>query len=52
MSGTPKRQFTHECRAEAVNLVTEQGVKVGQAAQRLGLSMQTYANWVALALPP
>jgi transposase len=49
MSGTPKRQFTHEYRAEAVKLVTEQGMRVSAAAQKLGLSMQTYANWVARA---
>jgi transposase len=49
MSGTPKRQFTHEYRAEAVKLVTVQGMKVGAAAQKLGLSMQTYANSVARA---
>lgn len=49
MSGTPKRQFTHEYRAEAVKLVTEQGMKVSAAAQKLGLSMQTYAAWVARA---
>jgi hypothetical protein len=28
MSATPKRQFTHEYRTEAVKLVTEQGMKV------------------------
>jgi transposase len=49
MSGTPKRQFTHEYRSEAVKLVTEQGMKLSAAAQKLGLSLQTYANWVARA---
>ena len=28
MSRAPKRQFTHEYRAEAVKLVTEQGMQV------------------------
>ena len=28
MSGAPKRQFTHEYRAEAVKLVTEQGMQL------------------------
>jgi transposase len=49
MSGTPKRQFTHEYRAEAVKLVTEQGMPLTAAAQKLGLSVQTYANWVGKA---
>jgi transposase-like protein len=45
MSGTPKRQFAHEYRAEAVKQVTENGTKASAAAQKLGRSMQTYANW-------
>jgi transposase len=49
MSGTPKRQFTHEYRAEAVKLVLEQGMQLTAAAQKLGLSVQTYANWVSKA---
>ena len=28
MSGAPKRQFTHEYRAKAVKLVTEQGMQL------------------------
>ncbi|MGL4230878.1 MAG: transposase [Casimicrobium sp.] len=46
MSRTPKRQFMHEYRAEAVKLVTAQGMKVSAGAQKLDLSMQTYATWV------
>lgn len=46
MSGTPKRQFTHEYRAEAVKLVTEQSMTLTAAARKLSLSVQTYANWV------
>jgi transposase len=49
MSGTPKRQFTHEYRAEAVKLVTEQGMSLTAAARKLSLSVQTYANWVGKA---
>jgi transposase len=49
MSGTPKRQFTHEYRAEAVKLVTEQGMQLTAAARKLSLSVQTYSNWVARA---
>jgi transposase len=46
MSGTTKRQFTHEYRAQAVKFVTEQGMNVSAAARKLGVPMQTYANWV------
>ena len=46
MSGTTKRQFTHEYRAQAGKLVTEQGVTFSAAAAKFGVSMQTYANWV------
>jgi transposase len=46
MSGTPKRQFTHEYRAEAVKLVTQQGMQLTAAARKLSLSVQTYAKWV------
>ena len=49
MSGTPKRQFIHEYRAEAVKLVTEQGMQLTAGARKLSLSVQTYANWVSKA---
>jgi transposase len=49
MSGIPKRQYTHEYRAEAVKLVTEQGMGVQAAAEKLGLAVQTYSTWVGKA---
>jgi transposase len=49
MSGTPKRTFTQEYRMEAVKLVLEQGMSLTAAARKLGLPMQTYANWVSRA---
>jgi hypothetical protein len=49
MPGTPKHQFTYDYWAAAVKLVTAQGTKVGQAAPKLGLSMQPYASCVARA---
>ena len=49
MSGAPKRQFTHEYRAKAVKLVTEQGMQLTAAARKLSLSVQTYADWVSKA---
>lgn len=49
MSGTPKRTYTHEYRAEAVKLVMEQGMTQRAAADKLGLPSQTYSNWVTRA---
>jgi transposase len=46
MSTIPKRVFTPEYRAEAVKLVTEQGLGPTQAANKLGLSVKTYTRWV------
>jgi transposase len=46
MSTIPKRVFTHEYRAEAVKLVTEQAMEISKAANKLGLSVKTYSRWV------
>lgn len=46
MSGIPKRQYTHEYRAQAVKLVTEQGMSLMAAARQLGIASQTYSTWV------
>lgn len=46
MSTIPRRVFTHEYRAEAVKLVTEQAMGVTPAAKKLGLSVKTYSRWV------
>jgi transposase len=45
-STIPKRVFTHEYRAEAVKLVTEQAMEISKAANKLGLSVKTYSRWV------
>ncbi len=48
MSSIPKRVFTSEYRTEAVKLVTESNLSV-TAAEKLGLSIKTYSNWVRQA---
>lgn len=42
-----RRSFTKEFRAEAVALVTGQGLSVNQAAVDLGVSWATVSKWVA-----
>jgi transposase len=49
MQSTSKRAFTHEYRAEAVKLVTVQGMGVTEAAKKLALSVKTYSRWVRVA---
>ena len=49
MQSISKRVFTHEYRAEAVKLVTEQGMGVTEAAKKLALSVKTYSRWVRVA---
>ena len=49
MPSTSKRVFTHEYRAEAVKLVTEQSMGVTEAAKILALSVKTYSRWVRVA---
>lgn len=45
MQSISKRVFTHEYRAEAVKLVTEQGMGITDAAKKLALSVKTYSRW-------
>jgi transposase len=40
-----RRTYTPEFKAEAVNLVTEQGSSVAEAARSLGLSENLTRNW-------
>ena len=49
MEAVIKRKVTAEFRAEAVKLVTEQGLSPAEAARRLNVPYQTLYNWVALA---
>ena len=44
-----QQRYTPEFRAEAVKLVTEQGLSQETAAQRLAIPKGTLANWVAAA---
>lgn len=42
-----QQRYTPEFRAEAVKLVTEQGLSQHTAAERLAIPKGTLANWVA-----
>jgi transposase len=44
-----QQRYTPEFRAEAVKLVTEQGLSQDEAAKRLGIPKGTIGNWVAAA---
>jgi transposase len=46
MSKLPRQIFTAEFRAQAVKLVLEEHLTFPEAAQRLGMSEKTLANWV------
>ena len=47
-----QQRYTPEFRAEAVKLVTEQGLSHEEAAKRLGIPKGTIGNWVAAAKGP
>lgn len=49
MQSMSKRVFSHEYRAEAVKLVTEQGMGVTEAAKKLALLVKTHSRWVRVA---
>ncbi len=42
-----QQRYTPEFRAEAVKLVTEQGLSQHTAAERLAIPKGTLANWIA-----
>ena len=42
-----RQRYTPEFRAEAVKMVSEQGLPQGTAAKRLAISKGTLAGWVA-----
>jgi transposase len=44
-----QQRYTPEFRAEAVKLVTEQGLSQETAAKRLAIPKGTLANWIAAA---
>ena len=41
----PRRTYTPEFKAQAVQLVTEQGYSVAEAARSLGISENLIRNW-------
>jgi transposase len=45
MSKKENQRYTPEFRLEALKLVSEQGMSVAQAAQRLNMSVGTLASW-------
>ncbi len=45
----PKQVYTDEFRAQAVLLVTRDGLSIAEAARRLSMSLKTLANWVKRA---
>ena len=49
MTKTDSRTYTPEFRAEAVQVVLEQGLSLEATAQRLSLPKGTLANWVKAA---
>ncbi len=46
MKRIPQGRYTKEFRAEAVKLVTEQGLSIPEAARRLDIPKSTISNWV------
>lgn len=45
----PKQVYTDDFRAQAVLLVTRDGLSIAEAARRLSMSLKTLANWVKRA---
>ena len=46
MKGIPQGRYTREFREEAVKLVTEEKMRIPDAARRLSLPPSTLGNWV------
>jgi len=44
-----KKKFTTEFREQAVKLITEQGLKISEAARRLDISDKSLSRWVIAA---
>lgn len=49
MQKMPRRVYTREYRIEAVKLVTDQGLDVKVAAEKLGVCVKTLSNWIGNA---
>jgi transposase-like protein len=46
MRRLPQAKYTREFRAEAVKLITEQGMGIKEAAQKLSLPTSTLGHWL------
>ncbi len=49
MPARARRQFTEECKAEAVTLVRQSGKTIAQVARNLDLTDSALRNWVERA---
>lgn len=49
MSPKPRRQFTPEQKAEAVQIVAQSGRPISQIAKEMGLTESALRNWVKQA---
>jgi len=49
--GEKGRRYSHEFKAGAVRLVTEQGLSQSQASKRLGVSASALCGWVRQLAP-
>lgn len=49
MKAAIRQKFTTEFREQAVKLITEQGLKISEAARRLDISDKSLSRWVIAA---
>jgi len=49
MKAGTRQKFTAEYREQAVRLITEQGLKISEAARRLAISDKSLSCWVIAA---
>ncbi len=49
MKAATRQKFTAEFREQAVKLITEQGLKISEAARRLDISDKSLSRWVIAA---
>jgi transposase-like protein len=49
MKAATRQKFTTEFREQAVKLITEQGLKISEAARRLDISDKSLSRWVIAA---
>jgi len=49
MKAATRQKFTAEFREQAVKLITEQGLKISEAARRLDIADKSLSRWVIAA---